>query len=86
MASRSSPTISNFTDEPWETATIIGETYEDEYLVRKHISSTGELANKKMQSRLRTDHVLRRKIIVGACVGSVLFLALLGFGISMFAA
>jgi hypothetical protein len=39
-----------------------------------------------MQSRLRTDHVLRRKIIIGACVGSFLFLAMLGFGVGLLAA
>ena len=86
MASTSSPIMSSFTDEPWEATAFVEEAYGDKHLARKHIPSTRESEDKWHQSRLRTDHVLRRKIIVGACVGSFLFLALLGFGVSLFAA
>lgn len=80
-----------FTDDPEETTTANEEVHEDERLLQKYISRALEPTDKKrhrrdMQSRLRTDQVLRRKIIVGACVGSFVFLALLGFGVSMLAA
>ena len=80
-----------FTDDPEETTTVIEEGHEDERLLQKYISRALEPTDKKkyrrdMQSRLRTDQVLRRKIVVGACVGSFLFMALLGFGISILAA
>jgi hypothetical protein len=52
----------------------------------RHTSRALEKSDKVMQSRLRTDHVLRRKIIIGACVGSFLFLAMLGFGVGLLAA
>lgn len=79
-----------FTDNPQEKTTVI-EGHEDERLLQRYTSRTLKTADKRqerrtMQSRLRTDQVLRRKIIVGACVCSFLFLALLGFGVSMLAA
>lgn len=80
-----------FTDDPEETTMVIEEGYEDERLLQRYISSVLEPTGRKkgrraVESRLRTGQVLRRKIIVGACVGSFLFLALLGFGVSMVAA
>lgn len=85
------PTNSMFTDDPWETTIVIREGHEDKRLLQRHISLTlGRTDERKdrrtMESRLRTDQVLRRRIIIGACVGSFLFLALLGFGVSMLAA
>lgn len=80
-----------FTDDPWETTTIIEEGHGDKRLLQRYISRALEPKDQRkdqrtMQSRLRTDQVLRRRIIIGACVGSFLFLALLGFSVSMVAA
>lgn len=80
-----------FTDDPWETTTVIEESHQDERLLQRYISGalrpTGQQKDRRtVQSRLRNDQVLRRKIIIGACVGSFLFLALLGFSVSMIAA
>lgn len=80
-----------FTDDLEETTIVIEEGHEDERLLQGYIprvlEPTGRMKGRgAVQSRLRTDRVLRRKIIVGACVGSFLFLALLGFGVSMVAA
>lgn len=78
------------TDDPWETTSVI-EGQEDKCLLQSYISRALKPKDKRkdrhtMQSRLRTDRVLRRRIIIGACVGSFLFLALLGFSVSMVAA
>lgn len=81
-----------FTDDPWETTSVIEEGHDDDervlqrYISRVHHTKDRREDRRTMQNRLRTDQVLRRKIVIGACVGSFLFLALLGSGASMIAA
>lgn len=82
MPSRS-PT---FSDGSWEILGTIEEGHNYGSDPRERTSHTLRGLDKDMQSRLRTDHVLRRRIIVAACVGSFLFLAVLGFGVGLFAA
>lgn len=82
MPSRS-PT---FSDGSWEILGTIEEGHNYGSDPRERMSHTLRRPGKTMQSRLRTDHVLRRRIIIGACVGSFLFLAVLGFGVGLFAA
>lgn len=75
-----------FSDSSWEILATIEEGHDHGSNPRERTSHTLRRQDKHLQSRLRTDHVLRRRIIVGACVGSFLFLAVLGFGVGLFAA
>ncbi|KAH0294001.1 hypothetical protein KCU62_g530, partial [Aureobasidium sp. EXF-3399] len=83
MPSRS-PTIS---DGSWEILGVIEEgRNNDERAVPRSSYHRLEKPDRTTQSRLRNDHVLRQRIIIAACVGSFLFLAVLGFGVGLFAA
>ncbi|KAL2032634.1 hypothetical protein VTO58DRAFT_105806 [Aureobasidium pullulans] len=65
------PPASISSEDLWETATVVEEGHEDEHL---------------LESSLRTDHVKRRRIIIGACLGSFIFMILFGFGAGMLVA
>jgi len=83
MPSRS-PT---FSDGSWEILGVIEEgPNNDERAIHRSSYHRLEKPDKTMQNRLRNDHVLRHRIIIAACVGSFLFLAVLGFGVGLFAA
>jgi hypothetical protein len=81
-----SATTTNLSLSPWEASLLSEEGHGDGSKLPRHASRALEKSDKVMQSRLRTDRVLRRKIIIGACVGSFLFLAMLGFGVGLLAA
>jgi hypothetical protein len=81
-----SPAIATFPCGHWEASSTIEEGCDDESILSIHTSHAFGRPDSATQSRLRTDHTLRRRIIIGACVGSFLFIALLGFGIGLLAA
>jgi len=87
MASASaSPTAATFLYHTWETSPTIEEGHRNENKLERHPPRALKKSDKQMQCRLRTDRVLRRNIIIGACVASFLFMALLGFGVGLLAA
>ncbi|CAC9893208.1 hypothetical protein D6C84_06309 [Aureobasidium pullulans] len=90
MPSTSSP-ASISSEDLWETATVVEEGQEDEHLLQKYGHFSSERTDKKTDHRatpssLRTDHVKRRRIIIGACLGSFIFMILFGFGAGMLVA
>jgi len=89
--SSTSPTSPISSDDLWEAVTVVEQGQEDEHLLQKYKHFSPERTDKKTdqcstQSSLRTDHVKRRRIIVGACVSSFVLMILLGFGAGMLVA
>ncbi|THY31836.1 hypothetical protein D6D01_02744 [Aureobasidium pullulans] len=85
----SPPSISS--EDLWETATVVEEGHEDEHLLQKYGHFSSERTDKKTDhhatpSSLRTDRVKCRRIIIGACLGSFIFMILFGFGAGMLVA
>jgi hypothetical protein len=80
------PAIATFPYGYWEASYTIEESRDDEKILSKHTSRALRRSESATQSRLRTDHTLRRRITIGACVGSFLFIVLVGFGVGLLAA
>jgi hypothetical protein len=81
-----SPAVATFPYGYWEASSTIEEGRDDESILSRNTSRSLRRPDNATQIRLRTDHVLRRRIIICACVGSFLFIALLGFGVGLLAA
>ena len=88
----SSPIISTFSEDSWDAASVVEEAHVELLPLKQndaYILTT--LTNKKTdnhaeESSLRTDPVIRHRIIIGACLGSFLFLVVIGLLVGCFAA
>ena len=78
-----------YSEESWDAASVIEEAHVE--LLPLKQGDTYVLTNKKTDdyaeyNSLRTDPVIRHRIITGACVGSFLFLVLRGLLVGCFVA